>query len=120
MRNNHERYLLVNRAIGLLSRRDFLRVKQIAPGFTQYDDFDDWYAEREGLQIGLSAAGVETSLLVVDFRTLLDWARMNALPLSESSLDRIAENKTHGNASAVDLFSIVAQDTHDLLHARLN
>lgn len=78
------------RIIGILRDADFLRLKRECPRCPFPDRYADWLDEREGLHIGLAAAGVKTALVTVDLARFLDWCRKEARPADEDALDRFA------------------------------
>ena len=120
MRKIREIYTPVQRAIGILSPSDFLRAKQMSQSFTTYDDFDDWLAEREGLQIGLSAAGVETFLVAIDFFVFLEWSRVNELSMSEYALDRLAAMRANSNSAGCLWLAAACENERGVLPRHLN
>ena len=78
------------RVIGVLKDSDFNRLKCEGVHFPFPDQYDDWLDEREGLSVGLSAAGVRTVMITVDLDRFLTWCRKEAVPIGEDALDRFA------------------------------
>ena len=74
-------------AIGLLSRADFVQLKRECAAHRFPDNYDEWLDEREGLQIGLSAAGVQTSMTAVDLALFLEWCQASSRSIDNDAID---------------------------------
>ena len=86
-------------AIAMLSEAEFHRLKSRCPALQLPDRYNDWLDEREGLLVGLSAAGMRTIPVPVDPEKFLAWSAADAIALDEAALDRFAAS-TQGNANA--------------------
>lgn len=93
--------------IAMLNESDFYRLKTQCPTFGLPDHYQDWRDEREGLLIGLAAAGMRTIQVSVDLDKFLTWVALDALALGEATLDRYAASTLYG-VSSHDAFALHA------------
>jgi hypothetical protein len=62
--------------IGVLSEDDFERARMTMPEFSGYLDYENYYLERESLQLGLSLAGFSAVMLPFELSSLLEWRKL--------------------------------------------
>ena len=67
----------VQAVIAVVTANDFERARALLHDFAEYSDYEDYRLSREGLQIGLEIAGVETTLLPFRLSMLLEWRKMS-------------------------------------------
>jgi len=77
-------------AVGIVAEQEFEAARRIIPALTGYSDYRDWLDAREGFALGLSAAGVERSLISVDLSSFAAWCGMTGEPCDETALDAFA------------------------------
>lgn len=101
----------------MLNETDFYRLKSQCAAFSLAERYEDWLDEREGLLIGLSAAGVQAIRIEVKLEKLLVWcARRSAAP-DESALDRFAAS-IQGTAMTRSNFVPLLKRAAGLTHPR--
>lgn len=76
--------------IGLIGPEEFEQGRSIIAGLEAYSSFLDWLDCREGLQIGLSLAGVDATLMRVQLAGFVLWCDMTGCVPSLRSLDAFA------------------------------
>jgi hypothetical protein len=76
--------------IGLIGPDEFDMGRSVVAGLEAYPTFSDWLDCREGLQIGLSLAGVEATLIRVRLAGFMLWCDLTACSPSLCSLDAFA------------------------------
>ena len=76
--------------IGLIGPEEFDEARSVVAGLEAYPSFSDWLDCREGLQIGLSLAGVEAALIRVRLAGFVLWCDMTGCSPSLRSLDAFA------------------------------
>lgn len=93
--------------IGLLAREEFAWARLALPDLNHYADYDDWLDAREGLQLGLSMAGVDARIVVVELRRFLAWRRLTGMHANEGALDAFAAriSRFQGASSACAIVS---------------
>lgn len=108
--------------IGLLNRPDFIQLKRECAVFPFPDHYDEWLDEREGLQIGLSAAGVETTITTVDLTLFLEWCGRLSRPIDNDSLDAFAAatSRAHEDRETAREFIRVPSHDRDIRKERLH
>lgn len=94
-------------AIAVLNEADFYRLKSERPAFQLPDHYEEWLDERDGLLIGLSAAGVRAVHVRIDLDKFLAWDAPDRA-LDEAALDRFAAS-TKAGASARGDFAVLAE-----------
>lgn len=77
-------------AIGLLAEREFERARASIPDLADYSNYWDWLDSREGLQIGLSMAGVDAPTVCVSLSSFLEWLGLTGASSDERALDAFA------------------------------
>ena len=80
----------MNGAIALVLARDFERAQAEIVDLAQYINYDDWLDAREGLQIGLSMAGVDTATVCVSLPSFLEWRDLTGASSDQRALDAFA------------------------------
>ena len=76
--------------IGLVAEREFERARTEIVELTAYPCYCDWLDAREGLQIGLSMAGVEATTVCVSLSSFLKWTALTGASRDERALDAFA------------------------------
>jgi hypothetical protein len=76
--------------IGLIGPEEFDEARSVVAGLEAYPSFSDWLDCREGLQIGLSLAGVEAALIRVRLAGFALWCDLTGRSPSLRSLDAFA------------------------------
>lgn len=77
-------------AIGLFDESEFARARMKFADLAIYSDYQDWLDSREGLQIGLSMAGVEAKIVRVRLASFLRWRALAGAACVEPALDAFA------------------------------
>lgn len=90
IRNRASRKLSRPLAIAVLNEPDFYRFTSQRSAHRLPDRYQDWLDEREGLLVGLSAAGVRTIRIAVDLDKFLAWCATESIAANETALDRFA------------------------------
>ena len=67
----------VQAIIAVVTANDFERARALLHDLAEYSDYEDYRLSREGLQIGLEIAGVDTTLLPFRLSMLLEWRKMS-------------------------------------------
>ena len=75
---------------GLIGPEEFDEARSVVAGLEAYPSFSDWLDCREGLQIGLSLAGVEAALIRVRLAGFALWCDLTGRSPSLRSLDAFA------------------------------
>lgn len=88
IRNQISGKLLRPVAIAVLNESDFYRLRSQRSARGLPDHYQDWLDEREGLLIGLAAAGVRTIRIAVDLERFLAWCTADSIALDDAALDR--------------------------------
>ena len=78
--------------VRVVSATDFERARGRISELSDYSDYDDWLDSRYGRFMGLSMAGIETSLETVALDDFLDWCGARRMPPSEAELDAYAQH----------------------------
>ena len=78
------------RCIALINRADFLRAKELVENFDQWEAFEDYLDDREGLWMGLAFAGSSIRLAAVSLDPFLAWCRATGEPATVESLNEFA------------------------------
>jgi hypothetical protein len=76
--------------VGVVPADDFERARDYISELSDYSDYDDWLDSRYGRFMGLSMAGVDTSLETVALDDFLDWCGARRMRPSEAELDAYA------------------------------
>jgi hypothetical protein len=76
--------------VGVVRAGDFERARDYISELLDYSDYDDWLDSRYGRFMGLSMAGVDTSLETVALDDFLDWCGARRMRPSEAELDAYA------------------------------
>lgn len=99
-----------NSAIGLVAEREFARARAHIADLAGYIDYADWLDAREGLQIGLSMAGIDAAIVRVDLSSFLEWRDLTGASSDERALDAFAAVALNmRNARAPKVFAIVSE-----------
>jgi hypothetical protein len=77
-------------SIGLVAEREFERARTEIVELAAYSSYRDWLDAREGLQIGLSMAGVEATTVCVSLSAFLRWRALTGASCDERALDAFA------------------------------
>jgi hypothetical protein len=78
-------------AIGLLAESEFEQAQASISDLADYRDYWDWLDSREGLQIGLAMAGVDTATVCVSLSSFLEWRGLTGASSNERALDAFAD-----------------------------
>ena len=78
--------------VGVVSATDFERARGCISELSDYSYYDDWLDSRYGRFMGLSMAGIETSLETVALDDFLDWCGTRRMRPSEAELDAYAQH----------------------------
>ena len=78
------------RCIALVNRADFLRAKELVENFDQWEAFEDYLDDREGLWMGLAFAGLSVPLASISLDPFLAWCGTNGEPATAERLDEFA------------------------------
>lgn len=98
------------RAIGLVVDDEFAGARDAMPFLADYFDFDGWRDRCEGLQVGLSMAGVEAIIVPIRLGRFLEWARLTERHLDEEALDDFAGSAlAMRNASLTMVMAVVGE-----------
>ena len=62
--------------IGVLIENDFERARMTIPEYSFYLDYENYFLERESLQLGLSLGGLGAVMLPFDVLSLLNWRKL--------------------------------------------
>jgi hypothetical protein len=76
--------------LGLVDVKAFQVAKTMIRELNDYVDYDDWLDVREGTQLGLAMAGVDSRLVTIDLSRFLRWCARVARQPSEAALDAFA------------------------------
>lgn len=96
--------------IGLVVGREFVPAQAEIADLAGYIDYDDWLNSREGLQIGLSAAGVDAAMVRVSLRSFLEWRDLTGASSDQPALDAFAALAlTVRNSCALNVLAIVGK-----------
>jgi hypothetical protein len=76
--------------IGRVSENEFARAQAEIGDVAAYIDYDDWLDALEGLQLGLSMAGVDATMVCVDLSSFLQWRDLTGAASDQSALDAFA------------------------------
>lgn len=76
--------------IGLVAEREFEPARTEIVELAAYPSYWDWLDAREGLQIGLSMAGVEATTACVSLSSFLEWSALTGASRDERALDAFA------------------------------
>jgi hypothetical protein len=76
--------------IGLVAEREFERARIAIAELAAYPSYRDWLDAREGLQIGLSMAGVDAATVCVSLSSFLQWRGLAGASSDERALDAFA------------------------------
>jgi hypothetical protein len=79
--------------VGLLAEHEFAWAQTVIPDLNHYPDYQDWLADREGLQMGLAMAGVDARFGVVPLAMFLTWCRLSGELPSERRLNDFAAKR---------------------------
>ena len=74
----------------LISAEEFALAQTRVSGLTRYVDYDDWFDDRLGIQMGLGMAGIHVELITVSLGSFLIWCRRTATCPSEEALEHYA------------------------------
>jgi hypothetical protein len=97
--------------IGLVAEREFARAQAEIADLAGYIDYDDWLDSREGLQIGLSAAGVDAATVRVSLRSFLEWRDLTGASSGQAALDAFAALALSvRNSRALNVLAVVGED----------
>jgi len=97
--------------IGLVGEREFARAQAEIADLAPYINYDDWLDSREGAQIGLSAAGVDTAIVRVSLGSFLEWRDLTGASSDQAALDAFAALAlTVRNSSALNVLAVVGED----------
>ncbi len=77
-------------AIGLLAESEFDQARASIADLADHRNYRDWLDSREGLQIGLSMAGVDATIVCVSFSSFLEWRGLTGASSDERALDAFA------------------------------
>lgn len=81
---------VMNVVTELVSKRDFEPAQAEIVELARYIDYDDWLDSREGLQIGLSMAGVDAAKACVSLSSFLEWRGLTGASSDQRALDAFA------------------------------
>jgi hypothetical protein len=105
-------------AIGFLPEREFERARASISDLADYRNYWDWLDSREGLQIGLSMAGVDAPTVCVGLSSFLEWRGLTGASSDERALDAFAALAlTVRNSRASKVLAVVSEfdfATHSL------
>ena len=76
--------------IGLLNCDDFIRAKELLENFDQWEAFQDYLDDREGLRMGLAFAGRSIQIASVSLDSFLAWCRATGERATAERLDEFA------------------------------
>ncbi len=76
--------------IGVVAEREFESARASISGVADYLNYWDWFDAREGLQIGLSLAGVDAATVCVGVSSFLQWRDLTGASSDERALDAFA------------------------------
>ncbi|MGD0184202.1 MAG: hypothetical protein ABSC25_03020 [Roseiarcus sp.] len=76
--------------VGRVGENDFERAQAEIRDVAAYVDYDDWLDALDGLQIGLSMAGVDATAVCVDLSAFLQWRDLTGASCDQSALDAFA------------------------------
>lgn len=79
-----------NPCIALLNSADFIRAKKLVENFDQWETFEDYLDDREGLRMGLAFAGRSIRLAPVSLDLFLAWCRAGGGRATAVRLDEFA------------------------------
>lgn len=97
-------------AIGLLIERDFEGARATIDDISSCRTYSDWLDLREGLQIGLSMAGVDVPMVRVALSSFLQWRDLTGSSSGERALDAFAALAlTVRNSCTLRVFAIVTE-----------
>jgi hypothetical protein len=77
-------------AIGLVGESEFEQARASISDLADYRDYRDWLDSREGLQVGLSMAGVDAATVCVSLSSFLEWRGLTGASSDERALDAFA------------------------------
>lgn len=77
-------------AIGLLVEREFNRARTVIPDLLGFPSYEDWLDAREGLQVGLSMAGIDAPMVRVGLTSFLEWSDLTGVRYDERAFDAFA------------------------------
>ncbi len=77
-------------AIGLLAESEFDQARASIADLADHRNYEDWLDSREGLQIGLSMAGVDATIVCVSLSSFLEWRGLTGASSDERALDAFA------------------------------
>ena len=80
--------------VGVVPSGEFERARESISELSNYSDYDDWLDSRYGRFMGLSMAGIETSLETVALDDFLDWCGTRRMRPSEAELDAYAQHSS--------------------------
>ena len=75
--------------IGILDAIGFGAARWFMPELQIYADYSDWLDMREGAQIGLAMAGVDSRIVPVDFQRFISWCGDCRVDLTEFGPRRV-------------------------------
>ena len=94
--------------IGRVGEDDFERARAEMPDVAAYVDYDDWLDALDGLQIGLSMAGVDATAVCVDLSAFLQWRELTGASCDQNALDAFAGlSLTMRGSRAAKVFAVV-------------
>ena len=76
--------------IALLDSADFIRAKKLVEDFDQWETFEDYLDDREGLRMGLAFAGRSIELAPISLDLFLAWCRATGGRVNAVRLDEFA------------------------------
>lgn len=116
IRNRTSRTLSRPLVIAVLNEPDFHRLKSQRSACGLPDRYEDWLDEREGLAIGLSAAGVRAITITVNLDKFLAWCATEAVTADENALDRFAASMQDAATSCGDFAPPAERGRHAMQH----
>jgi hypothetical protein len=97
--------------IGLVAEREFALAQAEIADLARYIHYDDWLDSREGMQIGLSAAGVDAAMVRVSLRSFVEWRDLTGASSDQPALDAFAALAlTVRNSRALNVLAVVGED----------